>query len=67
MDHQETITLVAKLNTIQVLLFLATNNDWQLQQLDVKNAFINGDLEEEVHMELPPGFDVTRTDGRCVN
>ena len=64
LDYQETFALVAKLNTIRVLLSLATNNDWQLQQLDVKNAFLNYDLEEEVYMELPPGFDVARTDGK---
>ena len=63
-DYQETFALVAKLNTIRVLLSLATNNDWQLQQLDVKNPFLNYDLEEEVYMKLPPGFDVARTDGK---
>ena len=56
-DYQETFALVAKINTIQVLLSLATNLDWSLHQLDVKNAFLNGDLEEEVYMELPPSFD----------
>ena len=64
LDYQETFALVAKLNTIRVLLSLATNNDWQLQQLDVKNPFLNYDLEEEVYMKLPPGFDVARTDGK---
>ena len=48
---------MAKLNTVRVLLSLAVNQDWPLLQFDVKNAFLNGDLEEEVFMQLPPGFD----------
>ena len=56
-DYQETFALVAKLNTVRVLLSLAVNLDWTLQQLDVKNVFLNGDLEDEVYMEIPPGFE----------
>ena len=47
-DYQETFAPVAKFNTIQVLLSIATNLDWSLHELDVKNAFLNGDLEKEV-------------------
>ena len=56
-DYQETFALVAKLNTIQVLLSLTTNLNWPLYQLNVKNVFLNEDLEEDFYMEIPPSFE----------
>ncbi|RVW37266.1 Retrovirus-related Pol polyprotein from transposon TNT 1-94 [Vitis vinifera] len=58
-DYQETFAPVAKLNTVRVLLSLAANLDWSLHQLDVKNVFLNGDLEEEVYMDILAGLETT--------
>ena len=63
-DYEETFAPVAKLNSICVLLSLVANLDWPLQQLDIRNAFLNGDLEEEVYMEVPPGLESQENFGK---
>ena len=55
-DYQETFAQVAKMKTIKILLSLVVNFDWELQQYDVKNAFLHGELEKEIYMSIPPRF-----------
>ena len=56
MDYLETFALVAKMYTVRILLSSVVNYNWDLQQFNVKNAFLNRDLEEEIYMEVPLGF-----------
>jgi len=66
-DYQETFSPVAKLNTVRVILSLAANLDWPLHQFDVKNAFLHGNLKEEVYMTFHQGTLYPHVPRLCVN
>ena len=55
-DYTETFSLVAKMNSIRLVLSLVASFKWEVHQMDVKSAFLHGDLHEEIYMEQPPGF-----------
>ena len=54
-DYEETFAPVAKMNSVRTLISCAANLNWNTHQMDVKNVFLHGDLQEEVYMEMPPG------------
>jgi len=60
-DYEETYSPVAKMTTVKAIIAMAGAKGWPLHQMDVKNVFLHGDLQEEVYMEQPRGYvDQTR-------
>ncbi|KAG8485650.1 hypothetical protein CXB51_018843 [Gossypium anomalum] len=59
LDYMETFAIVARLDTIRLLIALAAQKQWKIHQLDVKSAFLNGFLEEEIYIDQPQGFVVS--------
>ncbi|WVY95004.1 hypothetical protein V8G54_034092 [Vigna mungo] len=55
-DYDEVFAPVTRMETIQLLFSLAAQQGWKIQQMDVKSAFLNGFLEEEVYVEQPLGY-----------
>ena len=57
-DYEKTFTLVARISSIRALLAIAAASKLDIFQMDVKNAFLNRDLSEEVYMQPPPGLSI---------
>ncbi|CAL5333116.1 unnamed protein product [Camellia sinensis] len=55
-DYKEVFAPVARHDTIRLVIALTAQNSWPIFQLDVKSAFLHGDLKEEVFIDQPPGF-----------
>ena len=55
-DYEETFAPMARLSSIMTLIVVSATRKWPLFQMDVKNAFLNGELLEEVYMKLPLGY-----------
>ena len=56
LDYFDTYSLVTRITSIRMLIALAAVHDLKIHQMDVKTAFLNGELEEEIYMEQPKGF-----------
>ena len=64
-NYYDTFSPIVKIASIRLLLSMAAMQSWTLYQLDFKNAFLHGDLVEEVYMEQPPRF-VAQGESRLV-
>ena len=56
-DYEEVFAPVARIETVRVLLALAAQEDWKVHHMDVKSAFLNGDLKEKVYVEQPLSYE----------
>ena len=55
-DYTESFAPVAQMESMRAILHIGASLDWEIHQLDIKTAFLHGDLEEEVYMEQPEGM-----------
>ena len=65
-DFEEVFTPVARMESVRLLLALEAAKDWRVHHLDVKSAFLNGELAETVFVRQPPGFAVKGEEHRVL-
>ncbi|CAH1432412.1 unnamed protein product [Lactuca virosa] len=64
-DYDETYALVARMEAIRIFLAYAAHKNIKVHQMDVKSAFLNGELKEEVYLQQPPGFECLEFPDYC--
>jgi hypothetical protein len=65
-DYDEVYAPVARLESVRRLLALVGHSGWQVHHMDVKTAFLNGELNEEVYVSQPPGFEAPNRRGKVL-
>ena len=56
MDYHDTFALVAKMDSIRLVLSISTYKNWEVDHMDVKYAFMHGDIPKEIYMKQPEGY-----------
>lgn len=64
-DYKETFSHVSKMNTVRVFLSIAMNYNWSMYQMDIKNVFLLRELQEEVYIQIPPGYSQAKKGMAC--
>ena len=57
-DYEETFALVARMETVRIMLSIVVQQKWKVYQMDLKSSFLNGVLKEEVYVEQPLGYEI---------
>ena len=65
MGYEETFTPIARLESVCIFLAYATHKNFQVYQMDIKCTFLNGELEETIYVEKPPGFINEKCPNHC--
>ena len=66
-DFDDAFAPVARMESVRLLLALAAQEGWRVHHMDVKSAFLNGDLKEEVYVHQPPGFAIPDKEGKVLH
>jgi hypothetical protein len=65
-DFDDSFVPVARMESVRLLIALAAQEGWRVHHMDVKSAFLNGDLKEEVYVHQPPGFAIPDKEGKVL-
>jgi hypothetical protein len=65
-NFDDTFTPVAQMESVRLLFALAAQEGWRVYHMDIKLAFLNGELKEEVYMHQPPGFAIPGKEGKML-